>query len=1364
MTHHAQASSAGLTWAGTDRLHDRARLFLAFLAIAILAIALAAPLAAASKSVVGSFGIATPAGSPGLGGEFRDPQGIAVNNASGDIYVVDRFNNRIQRFDSEGDFISAWGFDTIQEGKPGNLGSEVFEVCTVAADCKEGITATVGGFNPGGELSAPQEIAIDQASGNLYVHDSGFLRVSVFSASGAFIRAFGQDVVQEGKPGDLGSNAFEVCTVAADCKTGVNGTTGGAFGSLFSLNGISVVPAGGTAPNPSNVLVTDRINRRVQEFTSSGAFVRTFGFDVVESGPGNTGTGFEVCNAGIDVCKAAAEGGPGIGQFGLSGPRRAVEDSTGTIYTAERAAGNFRVQKFTLPGNVVTPAGLFAPALFTGTTEGTGVSDIAIDPSDNLVAIKGYPEGETPYCLGTGAPSVQNERRVLEVSPAGALLDTHLACAGITNATGIALDPAGDRVYLSSTFPTGTSQVYVLDDVGPPPSATIDPVTEFDAFSATLEGEVDPQGSLTECRFDYITKAAFDANVAGGKEPFTGAAQVPCESSPGSGTGPIAVRASAAPLVENTPYKVRLVAFNAPFRDIAAASPTEEFTTATKPPPTVITGAVAPRGTTTARLHGLVNPNNSPTKVHFEYGTAGPCSANPCESTPEEELESSAFIPPGQPFTSIVFELEGLEPNTTYHYRLVGTNEIGTKAGADRTFATLPIEAVGNCPNEDVRQRQHSDSYLGHCRAIELVNQPDKGNQNVFSQIGFFANPTMTEDGEGVLWNVFGGAPGGTSSAGNFFFAERSAGGWRSRGLVPPAAQQLGNGSRPYAVEQATPGLGAFIFNALPPDEIALAHGKALIRLDRDQHQEVLASYDNFVEGTRSEVSDDGSHVLVVNPDTLQLEDIGDGTPEPISLLPPPGSPLGVPVSGGTPSTCGLKTTGESFAGVSGNRLGAGNHWNPGYRMIAAEDASRVYFQVQPDGDCGGTYGLYVRNRESDETIPIDYGASGRHVEFIRATPDGRSAYFVTFSQLDPGDQNTGADVYRWDEQAGESSCLTCVVAPNANVAFLGIAAKPVLVSDDFSHVYFQSKSQLVPGHGEAGTLNTYALSGGEIRFVAGEGAQLGLEHDEPKALLSPDGNVLVFLSELGAENLTADPLPAQCADTGEEAKPCQELYRYDDRDGSLECISCRHDGETTFSVQPFGFRMSADGRTVAFVTPEALLPQQDVNQSKDIYEWRDGAVHLISDGVRTFSVGSGGLTIPEVRGIDADGQSILFALLAPGLTGFEHDGQRNLYVARIGGGFLPPDPPVHCAEDSCQGPLQAAPAVGLATSSDESRGNVVEPRKPHPCAKKRGKARRRCIRRLCAKKHGEAKRRCISKHRRRLQRARANHDAGGAR
>jgi NHL repeat len=41
-------------------------------------------------------------------GEFRSPYSIVFDPSTDDVYVVDRGNDRIQRFDTEGNFIEQW--------------------------------------------------------------------------------------------------------------------------------------------------------------------------------------------------------------------------------------------------------------------------------------------------------------------------------------------------------------------------------------------------------------------------------------------------------------------------------------------------------------------------------------------------------------------------------------------------------------------------------------------------------------------------------------------------------------------------------------------------------------------------------------------------------------------------------------------------------------------------------------------------------------------------------------------------------------------------------------------------------------------------------------------------------------------------------------------------------------------------------------------------------------------------------------------------------------------------------------------------------------------------------------------------------
>ena len=587
---------------------------------------------------------------------------------------------------------------------------------------------------------------------------------------------------------------------------------------------------------------------------------------------------------------------------------------------------------------------------------------------------------------------------------------------------------------------------------------------------------------------------------------------------------------------------------------------------------------------------------------------------------------------------------------------------------------------------------------------------------------------------------MLGGAPGANSGTQATFLARRTAEGWVSKSLVPPASQQIGGGSLVYYPVATSPDFSRFIFAPALPAAISTGP-PTFARLDQSGNQQILHSYQSPIL-SRVDTTADTAHVLIVDPDTRKLEDIGSGSPEEIDLIPPPGTPLGVPKPGGAPPLCGLDPEGGSFIGFGGGS-GAASQFEPGYhRMSSTLDRSRVDSQVHPDGGCGsGQWALYERNREANPpttTAIVPPNQATSDTAIIRATPDGRSAYFVTSSKLDPADKNEHVDVYRWDEQAGKSTCMTCGVKnedgkkiTDANVT------SSVLVSDDFSHIYLTSPNKLDPSRGVQGGNNLYVLSAGEVSFVASS-VLLG-----NAVQLSSDGNVLSFLSD---KPHTADRIAARCPIVNGSGGngPCQELYLYDDRNGSVECVSCRHDAtaitnnSVALTSPGQAFQSSADGSTVAFTTAEALV-LLDVNNSADLYEWRNGSVRLITDGVTRYPLGLAG---PIPQAVDTNGSNIVFSLASPGLTGFERDGLANLYDARMGGGFVPPNPPTHCSEESCQGPLQAAPmAAQPGSATYEGPGNGAGAAKPR-CRK--GKARL----------HG----RCTSKHSHKRQHKRVAH------
>ncbi|MEK0447189.1 MAG: hypothetical protein RLZZ399_2510, partial [Verrucomicrobiota bacterium] len=100
--------------------------------------------------------------------------------------------------------------------------------------------------------------------------------------------------------------------------------------------------------------------------------------------------------------------------------------------------------------------------------------------------------------------------------------------------------------------------------------------------------------------------------------------------------------------------------------------------------PTVESAAVTGIGTTSATLSGLVNPKGTPTSAAFEVGPTSSYGVSlPVTLTPADGIEAQ----------SVSVVLNGLNPGTEYHGRLVGNNLGGSSMGEDVTFRTISINA-----------------------------------------------------------------------------------------------------------------------------------------------------------------------------------------------------------------------------------------------------------------------------------------------------------------------------------------------------------------------------------------------------------------------------------------------------------------------------------------------------------------------------------------------------------------------------------------------------------------------------------------------------------------------------------------------
>ena len=274
--------------------------------------------------------------SPGRGarlGHLSQPRDVDVDSTTGDVWVVDGWNQRVQRFGPDGAGLGAWGHRS---------GSAPY------------------GFN------YPRGIGIDPATGNVWVSNERGHYIRVFDPTMSSVRfqigAPAYDDTGEGHlrwPNDV--EFWNGRAIVADRTSKLvkvfDAATGTQLSSISRANhGIAVNPDNG------DIYVADPATDVIYQYSSAGSLIRSWGS--TGNGPGqfrfawdlvvHDGTLY-VADSDLSRIQAfsltgelvGSWGGYGTGAYEFKNPSGlAVDEATGRLYVAD--AGNNRIQVFDL--------------------------------------------------------------------------------------------------------------------------------------------------------------------------------------------------------------------------------------------------------------------------------------------------------------------------------------------------------------------------------------------------------------------------------------------------------------------------------------------------------------------------------------------------------------------------------------------------------------------------------------------------------------------------------------------------------------------------------------------------------------------------------------------------------------------------------------------------------------------------------------------------------------------------------------------------------------------------------------------------------------------------------------------------------
>ena len=1071
------------------------------------------------------------------------------------------------------------------------------------------VTTLAGAGEGPGQVSGPAGVAV--SGGVAYVADEVNSRVDEFGVGGGFVRAFGWGVID-------GKAELQVCTTSTGCRGGLSGP---GVGEVFPVS---------VAADGSGVYVYDKGQYRVEKFSAQGVFLLMFGGDVNKTTGGNVCTAQNVGEG--DVCGAGAPG-VGEGQFGAFKGSVAL-DGAGNVWVGDSE----RVEEFGAEGAFIKAVGL------PGVEEVRGLA-VDDDPSSSSFGDL-YVLGENPF-TGEILPEVRrygqegkllgavdvgghpravgvqqasgdvfvsdqadpntSSARILEYEPAGLQIEAFASGQIIGSPEGgaLAFGEVGGReaLFVASCAAANLSAVQVFS---PLPAAgqplVVSGGTEAVGVgkeSVTLAATVNPEGVETKYRFQYLTRVAYEANVAGGREPFTGASLTGEAALPASFEDD-PVSATVGALEPDTAYVFRVATENTGGQKGNFEEESGSFQTL---PRVAIDSTSADEVTaTSAVLQAQLNPLGEPASYHFEYQPQGAFEERGFTEATSVPLPDAPLASAETP-QSVTEPVRGLTPDTVYHYRILAHNEtLGSETGPEETFTTHTTGGESSLPDgrayelvspadkfgaliEPIIEQGVVQAAAGGQAMTYLANSPTEagvpGNDNLV-QVLSTRTPTgwQSRDLAIPLYGEPTGASIGKGQEYRFFSEDLSEGVLQPFGSFPPpgSPQSLS----PHASEET-----AFLHSNFNPagqtqpcsEEcylplVTAANVPAGTHFGRQATKcTVIYCGPVFVGATPNL-----SHIVLESEPPAALTDTAitgtalyewsagqppDAPLQLVSLLPPNAEGKELPAS---TAQLGLEGKAE--------------------RNALTDDGNRIIWQLGTEPP----EHLYLRDMARGQTVQLDSvqggNGAGRPVpEFQFASSDGSRVLFTDTQKLtaDAGANQEEPDLYECvivQGAGGKLECRLSDLTPVSDGEPAAVQGGLIGASEDASWIYYAADGKQ-PGNPNATTgncksvnskntappgavCNLYVLHEGKSRLIAVlSGEDL---HDWSTSLggltagVSGDGQWLAFMSQL--------PLTGYDNTDALSGKPDAEVYLYDAAGGRLTCASCDPTGARPHGIE----------------------------------------------------------------------------------------------------------------------------------------------------------------------------------------------------